>query len=106
MLEKNVAPIQAAIVAQLDGIDELLIEKTRRLPHNDGMIEISAKWFGLDSSQGAVTRKLRSDWPEAALGAEEAKFTITPSDEAVLLMFAGTYEGGARYVTGRMLITF
>jgi hypothetical protein len=105
LLEKNVQPIQAAIIRYLDGIEGLLIEKSRRLPHNDGMIEISAKWLGLNASQQDVVRRLKAEWPESELGANESRFTVAPSDEAVLLMFAATYDEG-RFLTGRMLITF
>jgi hypothetical protein len=105
LLEKNVAPIQAAILERLNGISELLIEKSRRLPHPEGMIEISAKWFGLDSSQDTVLRTLKKEWPEEEMGAIESMYCVLPSEEAVLVLFAGTYDD-RRYVTGRMLVTF
>lgn len=105
MFEKNVVPIQAAVIAALDEFVDLLIEKTRRLPHNEGMIEISAKWFGMDADQSGLVRILRKGWKESALSSENAAFWVGPSDEAVLLMFAATYEGG-RFITGRMLINF
>jgi len=105
MLEKNVVPIQAKIVAALEALPSLLVEKTRRLPHDDGMIEVSAKWFGPGEDQSDVVRILKKTWPDEELGAQETKFTALPSDEAVLLMFAATYEDG-RFLTGRVLITF
>lgn len=105
MLEKNIVPVQAAVVHALEDIDEILIEKTRRLPHPEGMIEISAKWFGLNSDQDAVIKLLKKQWDESTLSATESAFWTGPSEEAVLLMFAAKYED-ARYLTGRMLITF
>lgn len=105
MLEKDVVPIQAAIRAHLDEIPDLLTEKFRRLPRPDGMIEISAKWIGLDSSQEEVVRVLKESWPEDLLGAYTARFSVFPSEEAVLLMFGAAYETG-RFLTGRLLITF
>lgn len=105
MLEKNVVPIQAAIVEKLDDFADLLIEKTRRLPHPEGIIEISAKWFGLNSDQTAVVRAIKKQWSEEPFGEAESAFWVGQSDEAVLVMFASRYPEG-RYLTGRMLITF
>lgn len=105
MLEKNIVPIQSALVASLESIDALLIEKTRRLPHPEGMLEISAKWFGLNSAQGDVVKELRKHWSDEVLSATESSFWVGQSDEAVLLMFAARYPEG-RYLTGRMLVTF
>jgi len=105
MLEKNIVPIQAEIVSRLESLNDLLIEKTRRLPHPEGMIEISAKWFGLNSDQREVVRQLRQQWTDEVMGAAEVAVTILPSEEAVLMMFAGKYADG-RYLTGRMLVSF
>lgn len=105
MLEKNIVPIQAALVKELDGFRDLLIEKVRRLPHDDGLLEISAKWFGMADDADDVVKIFRANFPEAALGAETANYWVGRSDEAVLLMFAATYPD-RRFLTGRMLITF
>jgi hypothetical protein len=105
LLEKNVVPIQAAIVAELEKLDDLLIQKTRRLPHPEGMVEISAKWFGLNSDQWDLVKTLRGHWNEEVLGEGECAFNVGQSDEAVLLMFAVKYPED-RYLTGKMLITF
>jgi len=102
--ERDVVPRQAALVEALGGVRDLLIEKVRRLPRPDGMLEISAKWFGLDADQDHVVRYLRDHFPEAALGLEEAQYWVGPSDEFVLLMFAGRQED--RFLTGRILIGF
>jgi hypothetical protein len=104
MRERDVVPLQAALVDALGQMPDLLIEKVRRLPRNEGMIEISAKWLGLDSDQGEVVRILRDSFPEQALGIEDLLFWVGPSDEVVLLMFAGRHEG--RFLTGRMLVGF
>jgi hypothetical protein len=104
MRERDVVPLQAALVDALGQMPDLLIEKVRRLPRNEGMIEISAKWLGLDSDQGEVVRTLRDHFPEQALGIEDLLYWVGPSDEVVLLMFAGRHEG--RFLTGRMLIGF
>jgi len=105
MLEKNTVPIQAAVIGQLEKLDDLLIEKTRRLPHPEGMIEVSAKWFGLNSDQTTMVRTLKKQWSDEPFSDAESAFWVGPSDEAVLLMFAAKYPDG-RYLTGRMLITF
>lgn len=105
MLEKNIVPIQAALVKELDGFRDLLIEKVRRLPHDDGLLEISAKWFGMADDADDVTKILRTKFPEASLGGETTNFWVGRSDEAVLVMFAATFPD-RRFLTGRMLITF
>lgn len=105
MLEKDIVPVQAALEGRLSRIPDLLVEKVRRFPRPDGMLEISCKWFGFGDDQRDVVRILKEEWPEDALGAFQSRFTVAPSEEAVLLTFAAAYESG-RFLTGRMLITF
>ena len=104
MREKDVVPRQAALVDALGAIPELLVEKVRRLPKDDGMLEISAKWFGLDPGQDEVVKIMRNRFPGDSLGMDDLLYWVGPSDEFVLLMFAGSHEG--RFLTGRMLIGF
>ena len=105
MLEKSVVPIQAAVVASLEQFPDLLVEKVRRLPHHEAMLEISAKWLGLDSSQDDVLKTLRREWSDGVLAAAHAKFHLSRIDESVELLFAGTYDDN-RFLTGRVLVTF
>jgi len=105
MLEKNTVPIQAAIIESLEQYSDLLIEKSRRLPNTDAMIEISAKWLGLDGEQDEVMSILRLTWSDEVLGANESVFHVQPADETVLMTFAAKYES-ERYLTGKVRITF
>jgi hypothetical protein len=105
MLEKNVVPIQAAVVAALEKFPDLIVEKARRLPHPDAMLEISAKWLGLGSDQDDVLRILKREFSDEALGAAHAKFHVARVDESIELLFAGTYDDN-RFLTGRVLVTF
>lgn len=105
MLEKNVVPIQAAVVERLERFEGLLVEKVRRVPHDMGMLEVSAKWLGLGEDQSDVVRLMRKGFPEGALHAETANFWVGPSDEAILLLFAAKFPED-RFLTGRVLITF
>jgi hypothetical protein len=105
MLEKNIVPIQSAILDSLDQFSDMLVEKSRRLPHPEAMIEISAKWLGLASEQDEVIRLLKTEWEDTILGATQASFVTLRQDEKVILLFAGIYEE-SRYLTGRLSITF
>lgn len=104
MRESDIVPRQAALVDGLSKLPDVLIEKVRRLPREDGMLEISAKWLGLDSDQRATVSYLKKHFPEATLGLENLLYWVGPSEEVVLLAFAGTTED--RYLTGKVLITF
>lgn len=104
MREREIVPRQAALVAALDTLPDLLVEKVRRLPRPDGMLEISARFVGLDADPNQVVKNLKKSFPESALGLPEANFWVGESDECVLVMFAGIEEG--RYLTGRMLVNF
>lgn len=105
MLEKNVVPIQAAVVTSFETFPELLVEKARRLPHHEAMIEISAKWLGVATDQDEVIALLKREWNDGVLGADHCKFHVGPVDERVVLQFAANYED-SRYVTGRVSVTF
>lgn len=105
LLEKNVVPLQAAVMKSLETFPDILVEKSRRLPNAESMIEISAKWLGLASDQDEVVRTLKRQWSDELLQAQHAKFYVGPVDESVVLVFAGTYDDN-RFVTGRILVTF
>lgn len=104
MRESDIVPRQAALIDALSLIRGLLIEKVRRLPREDGMLEISAKWIGLDSDQHETVTFMRKQFPEGALDLSDIQYWVGPTEEAVLLAFAGVSEG--RYLTGKLLITF
>lgn len=104
MRERDIVPLQDALEKGLDGLPGLLVEKIRRMPHPDGLLEISAKYLGLDADQETVVKMLRFEFPEETLNLENHQFWVGESDEAVLLMFAG--RNGDRYLTGRLLVTF
>jgi len=103
--EKDIVPIQARIVTQLDTIRELLVQKARRLSHKDGLVEITATWVGLDASQKEAVAILKRSWPGAVFESSEEQFWVGDSEEAVLLNFAVRYPED-RYLTGRILVTF
>ncbi len=68
LLEKDIVPIQAAIVAQLDTIQELLVQKSKRLSHREGIVEITTTWVGLDASPKAAISILKRSWPGSVFG--------------------------------------
>ena len=105
LLEKDIVPIQAAVVSQLDTVRELLVQKSRRLSNKDGIVEISATWVGLDASPRAAISALKRTWPGPAFGEFEERFWIGESEESVLLAFAVRYPDNL-YLTGKLLITF
>ncbi len=105
LLEKNVVPVQAAIIEFLDTIQELLFQKARRQSNREGMLEMTATWIGMDSDPRAVVSKFKRNWPGTAFEGCEEKFWIGQSDDAVLLLFAVSFTED-RYLTGRILITF
>ncbi len=105
LLEKDIVPIQARIVALLDTVPELLVQKARRLSNKEGIVEITATWMGLDASPRSAIQRMKRIWPTDALEAKEDSFYVAESEEAVLLQFAARYAE-SRYLTGRILITF
>ena len=104
-MEKDIVPIQAAIVAQLDTIRDLLVQKARRLSNKDGILEITATWVGLDASSRAAISTLKRSWPGEVFGGLEEQFWVGESEESVLLAFATRYPEN-RYLTGKILVTF
>jgi len=103
--EKEIVPIQAQIVAQLDTIRELLVQKSKRLSHKDAIIEITATWVGLDATAQEAVRTFKRSWPGNLFDGLDERFWVGDSDEAVLLTFAAAYSED-RYLTGRVLVTF
>lgn len=101
--EKEIVPIQAAFVEELGALPDLLIEKVRRLPRPEGMLEITAKYMGLAADQTDLVKYLQAQFPEGSLGLENLLYWVGPSEEAVLAAFAGQKDG--RNLTGRILIT-
>jgi hypothetical protein len=104
MREKDVVPIQAALETALGLIPDLLVEKVRRLPRDEAMLDISARWLGMDASQSEVVRTLKRHFPEAALGLESPQYWVGEQDELVILTFAGVKE--KRFLTGRVQVNF
>lgn len=103
--EHELVPIQARVVAQLDLIEELLVQKTRRVGHKDGLLEITAAWVGLNATQREAISVIKAAWPGELFGELEESFWIGENEEAVLLTFAVSYPAD-RYLTGRLLVTF
>ena len=105
LLEKDIVPIQAQIVAHLDTIRELLVQKTKRHGDPRSLVEISTTWVGLDASSRDAISVLKRSWPGALFEGVENQFWIGESEESVLLEFAGRYPED-RYLTGRVLVVF
>ena len=105
LAEKDVVPIQAAIVAHLDTIQELLVQKVRRQGHKETLVEISASWVGLDGDPKAAIAILRRFWPGRLFADVEEMYHVDRSEETVLLTFAVQYPSD-HYLTGRLLVTF
>ena len=105
LLEKDIVPIQARIVAQLDTIRELLVQKSKRLSNKEAIVEITATWVGLDASPGEAIKTLKRSWPGVVFDGKDEQFWVGDSDEVVHLVFAARYPED-RYLTGRILITF
>ena len=105
LLEKDIVPIQAAIVQQLDLIQDLLVQKSRRLSNKEAILEITATWVGIDASPRMAISTLKRAWDGKPFSGHEELFTIGESEESVLLVFAARYPE-SRYLTGRLLITF
>ena len=99
------AAIQTKIVALLDTVPEILVQKARRMNHKDGLIEVSATWVGLDANPTKAVGILKSAWPGDAFDSTENNFWLDRSEDAVLLAFAAPYPDG-RYLTGRVLVVF
>lgn len=102
MREKDVVPVQSALVDAVGSLPDLLIEKVRRLPKADSMIEITAKYFGLAADQTELVHLLKKTFPSTSMGLENEMFTVSPSEEAVLVQFAGQKDG--RNLTGKVLV--
>lgn len=102
--EKDVVPIQAALETALSQIPGLLVEKVRRLPREEAMLDISARWLGLDASQEEVVRTLKRQFPEDVLTLDGTQFWVGEQDELVILTFAGQKE--KRFLTGRVQVNF
>ena len=105
LTEKDIVPIQARIVAQLDTIRELLVQKSKRLSNKEGIVEITTTWVSLDASTKAAITLLKRSWPGEVFEGQEELFYIGESEEAVLLSFAVKYPE-SRYLTGKILVTF
>jgi hypothetical protein len=105
LLEKNIVPIQAAIIDFLDTYRDILFQKARRQSNRDGLLEMTATWVGMDSDPRTVVSTFKKTWPGPALEGSEEKFWIGESDDSILLLFAASYPEN-RYLTGRILITF
>ncbi len=105
LLERDIVPIQSAIVKELDQIKDLLVQKSRRLSNKEAIIEITATWVGMDASPRLAISTLKRAWSGNAFGGNEELFTIGESEESVLLVFAARYAE-SRYITGRLLVTF
>jgi hypothetical protein len=101
MRERDVVPVETALVGGLDRIPDCLVEKSRRVPRPEGMIEITLKFLGLAADQIELAALLKRSFPETELGLDEVQFWVGPSEEAVLVLFAGVKD--ERYVTGRIL---
>lgn len=105
LLEKDIVPIQARLVAHLDTIRELLVQKAKRHGDKSMLVEISTTWVGLDAKPRDAIARLKSTWPDDLFAAPESHCWIGESDESIHLDFAARYSEG-RFLTGRVLITF
>jgi hypothetical protein len=105
LLEKDIVPIQARIIAHLDTIRELLVQKSKRHGDKMGLVEISATWVGLDANPRDAISTLKRSWPGTVFDGVESQFWIGESEESVLLEFTAKYPED-RYLTGRVLVVF
>ncbi len=105
MREKDIVPIEQAVVLSLERFPDLLVEKARRVPAHDPMLEISARWLGLDAHPNHVVNLIRREWDDSVLAAESARFHVLLDDDAVVLAFVGTYAD-ERCLTGRVKVVF
>jgi len=105
LLEKDLVPIQARLIAHLDMIKSLLVQKAKRHGDKLMLVEISTTWVGLDASPRDAISTLKKSWPEDLFDTPEYQCWADESEDAVHLAFAAKYAEG-RYLTGRVLITF
>jgi len=105
LLEKDIVPLQAAIIAHLDTIPELLIQKARRQGHKDTLIELTGTWVGLDASQTTAVAILKRFWPGRLFEGVEEQHYVGDREELVCLEFAASYPLD-RFLTGRLLLSF
>jgi hypothetical protein len=99
--EKAVVPVQAQVVAVLEQIPHLIVQKVRRLSHPDAMVEISCAWLGLDSSPEGASKALRAGWSDEAFGEAKTAHFVHQEEDSVHLFFAAEYPE-QRYLTGRV----
>jgi hypothetical protein len=105
LLEKDIVPIQARLVAHLDTVKELLVQKAKRHGEKTKLVEISAAWVGLDANPRDAIATIRSSWNMDLFAAEEVQCWADEVEEAIHLDFAARYAGG-RFLTGRILVIF
>jgi hypothetical protein len=105
LLEKDIVPIQARLVAHLDTVRELLVQKGKRHGDKAMLVEISTTWVGLDANLRDAIRTLKSSWSTDLFEAVETQAWAVDADESIHLDFAARYPDG-RYLTGRVLVTF
>ena len=105
ILEKEIVPIQAAMVSFLDSMPDLLVQKTRRQGHKETLVEISTNWVGLDADPRTTISTFKKAWPGTLFEGHEEFWSIEKNEESVLLQFAVQYPND-RYLTGKVLITY
>jgi hypothetical protein len=102
MREAEVAAIQARLVAFLDGLRDVLVEKARRPNHTDPLVEISAAWMGPASSHEEINEVLKDAWPGEIFGDLANDYHLEDIDENVVLRFVAT--NASNYLTGKVTI--
>lgn len=97
--------VESKVVALLDTVPEILVQKSRRTNHKDGLLEFSVAWVGLDASPALAVATLKAAWPGNVFEDVDNQFWVDRSEDATLLAFAAGYPEG-RYLTGRILVVF
>jgi len=105
LLEKDIVPIQAQVVAHLDTIREILVQKSKRHGEKTKLVEITTSWVGLDANPKDAISLLKRSWPGGLFEDVDGQYWIGEIDESIQLEFAARFPAD-RYLTGRVLVTF
>lgn len=85
------------------GEPDLMVQKVRRTERPFGLIEITCRWVGMDTTPQYIEKAIAAVWPGKDLPETIERFAFR-RDEEIITMLSGEVTDEGRYATVRLIV--
>jgi len=102
---KEMLAIRDHLVAAMESLPDLIVQKAKQKARVDMALEITAIWVGANAEPNSIGRALRGIWPDEALAAyPDITYTVAVEPDVVHVPFV-IATGDRQFLAGQLLVT-